>query len=113
MFLEHFGNFQIYLNNFGNHTRDFRNESYRHTTDLSKYVWELKDEGKSVNVEYEILRKVIGKPKRKLCRLCLSEKLEILKNYDDENLLNSKSEFISKCRHQNKLLLKSMVRDLG
>ena len=96
----------------GNHIRDFNNVVYRKSTDLSKYVWQLKDEGKSANVEYEIVRKVVGKPKGKYCRLCLCEKLEIIENLGRDGLLNSKSELISKCRHQNKYLLKSLARDI-
>ena len=29
---------------FGNHTRDFKHPKYRNSTELSKYVWELKDD---------------------------------------------------------------------
>ena len=38
------------------------------------------------------------------CDLCLNEKLEIAL-YKGENLLNKKTELISKCRHQNKFML--------
>ena len=36
------------------------------------------------------------------------EKLYILNALGDERCLNKKSEFISKCCHQNKLLLKNI-----
>ena len=42
-----------------------------------------------------------------VCRLCLTEKLQLLKHFNDVNLLNKKSEFVSKCRHKNKLIIKS------
>ena len=35
----------------------------------------------------------------KKCHLCLNEKLEIAL-YEGENLLNKKTELISKCRHK-------------
>ena len=35
-----------------------------------------------------------------------SEKLRLLKHFNDVNLSNKKSEFISKCRYENKLLTK-------
>ena len=38
------------------------------------------------------------------CDLCLNEKLEIAL-YKGQNLLNKKTELISKCRHQNKFML--------
>ena len=40
------------------------------------------------------------------CDLCDSEKLLIIKNLSG-NLVNKKSELVSKCRHQNKFLLKN------
>ena len=43
---------------------------------------------------------------RGVCRLCLTENLWLLKHFNDVNLLSKKSEFISKCRHENKLLTK-------
>ena len=46
-------------------------------------------------------------PRGGVWRLCLTEKLWLLKHVNDVNLLNKKSEFISKCRHENKLLIKS------
>ena len=89
-----------------NHNRDFNHERYRNSTDLSKYVWSLKDSNKQAKIKYEVVHKVLGKAKLNYCRLCLTEKMEIIANIDDENLLNKRSEFISKCRHQNKYLLK-------
>lgn len=93
---------------FGNHNRDFRDVVYRTATDLSKYVWELKDAGKAPKVEYEILKNVQGKVKHNYCGLCLAEKLLILDNFSDEDLVNEKTEFLKKCRHQNKFLIKSV-----
>ena len=49
---------------------------------------------------------VYGKPRFNYCKLCLMEKLYINNSIADERLLNKKSEFVSKCRHQNKLLTK-------
>ena len=92
----------------GNHNRDFRDAKYRNSTDLSKYVWELKDEGKIPDVTYEIIHKVSGKAKCNYCILRLTEKMEIIDNMDNEDLLNQRSEFVSKCRHQNKYMLKSV-----
>ena len=36
------------------------------------------------------------------CRLCLKEKLLIIKFPNQDILLNKRSESISKCRHENK-----------
>mgnify|MGYP006056151563 CR=1 FL=1 len=43
----------------------------------------------------------------KRCVLCLQEKFEIIKHPNQNCLLNKKSELISKCRHENKFLLKN------
>ena len=43
-------------------------------------------------------------PNSKRCYLCLNEKLKIA-TYRGNNLLNKKTELISKCRHQNKYTL--------
>ena len=53
-----------------------------------------------------IIKSVTAYPNiSKKCHLRLQEKFEIL-NYPDQNeLLNKRSELISKCRHVNKFLL--------
>ena len=53
---------------------------------------------------------VHGTPKGGVCNLCLTEKFWFLKHFNNEHLLNKKSEFISKCRHENKLLVKSVEK---
>lgn len=85
-----------------NHDRDANHERYRKVTELSKYVWNLKDGGKTPNVSYEIAHKVQGTPRLGFCRLCCTEKLVIIENLDDVSYLNKRFEFISKCRHVNK-----------
>ena len=42
------------------------------------------------------------------CKLCLLEKLYIIDFIDNNRLLNKRNEFISGCKHQNKLLLKNV-----
>ena len=46
------------------------------------------------------------RPRRGVCRLRLTETLWLLKHFNDVNLLNKKSKFISKCRYENKLVIK-------
>ena len=92
----------------GNHEKDFRDVKYRNETELSKEVWKIKDKGG----QYEVRWKILGQyppynPASKRCQLCLSEKLEILK-HDGPNLLNKRSEIISKCRHKAPYILKDI-----
>ena len=42
------------------------------------------------------------------CSLCLTEIVWLLHYFDDIHLLNKRSEFISECRHETKLLTSSI-----
>ena len=53
--------------------------------------------------------KVYAKPRFYYCKLCLMEKLYINNSTGDKKLLNKKSEFVSKCRHQNELFIKECL----
>ena len=60
----------------------------------AKVTWAMKNQFSAYN------------PQSERCYLCLYEKLEILEDKEN-NLLNKKSEVISKCRHQNKYMLRT------
>ena len=62
-----------------NHTRSFRLQSYSKDTEVSKYIWELKNENKIPFIKWRILTKVYAKPRLNYCKLCLLEKLYINK----------------------------------
>ena len=72
------------------------------------YGWKLKNENKIPFIKHRNFKKVYAKARFNYCNLCLMEKLYINNSVGDERLLNKKSEFVSKCRHQNKLLVKSV-----
>ena len=60
----------------------------------------------SPNLMWCIVKSVACYPNiSKRCMLCLHEKYEILNYPDQEELLNKRSELVSKCRHVNKFLL--------
>ena len=40
---------------FRNHTRNFRHEKYVNSTELSKYMWKLKDEKIAANIKQNIM----------------------------------------------------------
>ena len=52
-------------------------------------------------------KKYVNSFQRWLLWTCLKEKFWLLKHFNDEHLFNKKSEFISKWKHENKLLVKS------
>ena len=77
-------------------------------TELSKYIWLLKDAKIPYNSKRSIVEKVYGKTKIDRCPLCLAEKLHLVVYFDDIQLLKKILEFINHFRHQNKLLLKTL-----
>ena len=91
------------------HQHTFRYRDTPNDTSLSKYIWELKDKGiEEYNIKWSIVKRATGYRKTsKTCGLCLTEKLLICEFEDKANLINSRSELVSKCRHQNKHLLKN------
>ena len=92
---------------YANHKKSFNHEKYRQNTELSKHVWFIKDRGEEPVIKWEIVKKCAPyNTSSNKCNLCLAEKLEIIMR-DKENLLNKRSELVSKCRHINKHLLKS------
>ena len=90
------------------HSLSFRNKKYENSTTLSKHVWEQKLENRQPNLKWSILATAPAYSNiSKRCLLCLREKIEIISYPIQENLLNKRSELISKCRHQNKFLMKN------
>ena len=94
---------------YGNHKRSFIHEQHKNDTELSKYILDLTSAHKVPTIKWCIVRKIHGNAKSDFCKLCLTEKYFILNNLGDNKLLNKKSEFVNKCRHQKKLLLSSVL----
>ena len=69
-----------FKNRYNNHKASFNNKLKRHNTELSNYIWELKETNTNYNLRWEILCKTKTKPKNnKTCHLCSLEKYEIEK----------------------------------
>ena len=92
---------------YNNHTNSFRHKRYSKDTALSKYIWETKKEYNEMpTLKWSIVKYVPSYSNiSKKCLLCLHEKLESVNFEDQDQLLNKRSELISKCRHANKYLL--------
>ena len=94
---------------FANHQKSFRHEKYKAETELSKYIWNLKSKNLNYSVHWRMIKQTSGYNKiSKLCSLCTSEKLEILKFKYKKSLLNKRNELVNKCRHENKHLLNNL-----
>ena len=66
---------------YNGHKHSFSNKNKRQNTELSKHVWELKDQQKDFNIEWEILREAKSYDNRaKRCQLCIMEKFYIIFN---------------------------------
>ena len=102
---------------WGNHRKAFKDRRYENDTELSKYIWKIKDQQSTqcatelptgTTVTWSIAAK--AQPYQcgaRRCDLCLTEKLTILDS-DPNVFLNNRNELISKCRHKNKYKLKSV-----
>ena len=87
---------------YRNHTKSFKDKKYANETELSKYIWDLKEKERVFTIKWEFWKRVATYTIRtRPYNLCLEEKLFILKA-DKRTLLNKRSELVSKCRHQNK-----------
>ena len=98
----------IFKERYQNYTSSFRHEKNRNETELSSYIWALKKDKILPSIKWKILRIVRDKPTSRYCRLCLTEKFSIINSIGDNRVLNKRSEFVNKCRHQNKYLIKNV-----
>ena len=92
---------------YANHKKTFNNAKYQTDTELSNEYWNIISAKKTSNISWEILgtHKSYNQSSKR-CLLCLNEKLAIALHKDD-NMLNKRSEIISKCRDRNKYVLAS------
>ena len=91
-----------------NHTSSFRNPKHKHSTELSKCIWQLKESNIEHSIHWKILKKCKAYSNRtKRSNLCLHEKFIII-YYPKRSSLNLRDELISTCRHRKKILLCSM-----
>ena len=100
-----------FKDHYENHKTSFRHRSHLTAPDLSKYYWKLVDNGTVPTTKFSIAKRVKGNTFINNYNLCLSEKAFIIRNLDDINMLNKRSEFILKYRHINKRLLNRVKDD--
>ena len=92
-------------------THTFRNRHYANSTELSKFIWHLKDNNTDFKLKWSILTSAAAySNKSKRCNLCLAEKFFIIKA-EKSTLVNKRSELVSKCRHENKFYLMNLKAD--
>ena len=90
---------------YNKNTLSFRNQTHENDTELSKYIWSLKDENKDFDIRWSIFKKSSGYSiVSKSCNLCLLEKLVICNFKEKDRLLNKQLDLVSKCRNENKYM---------
>ena len=93
---------------YNNHRNSLNNYAYRKETELSKYVWELKDQGKDFDIKWSVVQSVPAySAGGGSCKMCLEEKLLILKS-NKEHMLNKRKE-LSLCHHKNRFSPKNSI----
>ena len=91
---------------YNNHTSSFKNRSRQKSTELSNYIWELKENGENYTIDWLIAVKSYSCIcETRICDLCLCEKFMITRA-NSASLLNERDELVSKYRHMNKFTLK-------
>ena len=93
------GEFKLRSNN---HNISFRHKKHVNDTELSKYLWKLKEENFDHNLQWNI--KPYASPYIRKCHLYLTEKI-IMTGSDPKKLFNKPTELVSKCRYRSKFLL--------
>ena len=97
-----------FKNRYRNHIASFRDRNKRNATELSKYIWSLKDSFIPYSISWKIIARANSYSNTtKRCNLCLTEKFFIICK---PNLcsLNKRNELATTCRHAKKFFLKSI-----
>ena len=101
---------RIYIGTSGNsfkerftgHKTTLKHKRKKNTTELSKYYWKLKEEGKSLEIKWSIVRKInAAYSLRNGCTLCNTERYQIAR-VAKEKLLNVRNERKRVCPHYAK-----------
>ena len=93
---------------YRNHKHSFGNKKLIKSTELSKFIWDLKTRNINYEINWEIIRKASPyQPGGKFCHLCTSEGIAIGFYQGTEELINSKDEVITRCRHRAKWKLEN------
>ena len=94
---------------WANHKSTFKYSSKRVSTELSKYIWKLKDNNEEYDISWKTLKQAKSyNPASNRCNLCLWEKYFII-HKPHLGTLNKRNELVSACRHASKFLLKNSV----
>ena len=90
---------------FRNHTASFKDKNKRNATELSKYIWSLKDSKTEFTLSWKIMARANAYSNTtKKCSLCLTEKYFIICK-PGASTLNKRNELASACRHEKRYVI--------
>ena len=93
---------------YRNHLASFRDKSKKNATNLSRYIWSLKQNNSSYVLRWRILAEANPYSNtNKRCNLCITEKYFILCK-PVLCSLNSRNELVNTCRHARKYNLSNV-----
>ena len=93
---------------YNNHTNSFRHQYHEQDTERSKHIWKLQYKGINFNVKWSVTTYASTyRCGSRRCDLCSTEKY-VIARVNHKNLLNKRTELISKCRHRKKYILKNI-----
>ena len=86
---------------YRNHLKSLRNEKYKHETELSKHVWNLKNGKPAIldQMDHRQTNTSRKKRKTKLRSVPRGEADDHERPFNAKNILNRRSEIFTKCRH--------------
>ena len=93
---------------YNRHLQTFRNQDLSNDTKLAEHIWSLKNGNRQdrVVVEWEKIENAQAlKQGGRICNLCNTEKYHIIMEKDGQKMLNKKTEFVAKCRHERQYML--------
>ena len=97
---------------YNNHKKSFKYITYEKDTELSKFIWDLRNRNINYELKWSIIKYTHGyNSVTKSCSFCFYEKLLIRKFHDSSRLINKRSELVSKCRHQKKHIMMNFKPD--
>ena len=85
---------------YRNHLQSFSKKEKENATSLAKYVW---DNGLNPNprIKWEIVKECrVYQPGNKACDLCITEKVEILKQVNNPLNINKRNDLGTRCVHR-------------
>ena len=89
-----------------NHQQSFTHEKKKNDTELSKYLWQLKEQKKEFTITWKVIEKARAYTNlSKRCNLCIAEKYFIICR-PEMATLNKRNELLSTCRHRRKYILR-------